>query len=73
MRETLYILDTFSLMFQVFHAIDSSMSGASGQPTNAVYGFTRDLRNLLVERKPAHWLAAVDSSGKAQQIGRAHV
>jgi DNA polymerase-1 len=65
MPETLYILDTFSLIFQVFHAIASDMTGASGQPTNAVYGITRDLRNLLVDRKPAHWLAAMDSSGAA--------
>jgi len=67
MPETLYILDTFSLIFQVFHAIDSNMSGASGQPTNAVYGFTRDLRNLLLERKPGYWLAAMDSPGAAER------
>ncbi|MDB5388022.1 MAG: polymerase [Planctomycetaceae bacterium] len=65
MADTLYILDTFSLIFQVFHAIGSEMTGASGQPTNAVYGITRDLRNLLVDRKPTHWLAAMDSPGAA--------
>lgn len=69
MPDTLYILDTFSLIFQVFHAIDSAMTGASGQPTNAVYGITRDLRNLLVDRKPTYWLAAMDSSGAAVRAG----
>lgn len=65
MPETLYILDTFSLIFQVFHAIGSEMTSPTGQPTNAVYGVTRDLRNLLVERKPDYWLAAMDSPGPA--------
>lgn len=65
MPETLYILDTFSLIFQVFHAIGSEMTSPSGQPTNAVYGVTRDLRNLLVDRQPTYWLAAMDSSGPA--------
>ena len=40
MDDLLYIIDTFSLMFQVFHAI-AEMTGPSGQPTNAVFGFTR--------------------------------
>jgi DNA polymerase-1 len=65
MADTLYILDTFSLIFQVFHAIGSEMTGASGQPTNAVYGITRDLRNMLVDRKAKFWLAAMDSPGAA--------
>ena len=41
-RDCIYIIDTFSLMFQVFHAIPP-MTGTQGQPTNAVFGFTRDI------------------------------
>ena len=41
-RDCIYIIDTFSLMFQVFHAIPP-MIGTQGQPTNAVFGFTRDI------------------------------
>src|SRR5687768_7529420 len=65
MSETLYILDTFGLIFQVFHAIGSEMTSPTGLPTNAVYGVTRDLRNLLADRQPTYWLAAMDSSGPA--------
>ena len=61
MPESIYILDTFSLIFQVFHAIGSEMTSPTGQPTNAVYGITRDLRNLLADRQPTYWLAAMDS------------
>ncbi|MES2791468.1 MAG: 5'-3' exonuclease H3TH domain-containing protein, partial [Planctomycetota bacterium] len=65
MPQSFYILDTFSLIFQVFHAIGSEMTSPTGQPTNAVYGFTRDLRSLLADRKPDYWLAAMDSPGDA--------
>ena len=44
-RPTLYVLDAFSLIFQVFHAIPE-MTGPSGQPTQAVFGIFRDLLNL---------------------------
>lgn len=67
MPQSLYILDTFSLIFQVFHAIGSEMTSPTGQPTNAVYGVTRDLRNLLADRKPDFWLAAMDSPAPAKR------
>lgn len=50
-RPTFYILDAFSLIFQVFHAIRGprreGMTGPAGQPTEAVFGIFRDLLNLL--------------------------
>ncbi|MEX0725594.1 MAG: DNA polymerase I [Planctomycetaceae bacterium] len=62
MPEVLYLIDTFSLMFQVYHAIPS-MTGPAGQPTNAVFGFTRDLLNIVRDKKPTHLLCAFDSPG----------
>ena len=61
-RPTLYILDTFSLIFQVFHAIPE-MTGPAGQPTQAVFGIFRDLLNLLRDRKPDYLAAAFDGPG----------
>ena len=61
MPETLYPVDTFSLIFQVFHAIRQPMSGTRGQPTNAVYGFTGDLRHLLNEMKATHLVCGMES------------
>lgn len=62
MPETLYLIDLFSLVFQVFHAIPE-MTSPSGQPTNAIFGFTRDLLNIFKAKQPTHLLCAVDSSG----------
>lgn len=59
---TLFLIDTFSLLFQVFHAIPS-MTSPKGLPSNAVFGFTRDLFNILQTQRPTHWLCAMDSSG----------
>jgi DNA polymerase I len=59
--ETLYIVDTFSLVFQMYHAIRQPMTGTRGQPTNAVFGFTGDLEHLLVEKQPTHLVLAMES------------
>ncbi len=70
--ECLYIIDTFSLMFQVFHAIPA-MTGTEGQPTNAVFGFTRDLLAVL-DRQPTHLICALDSPepGRRAEIYEAY-
>jgi DNA polymerase-1 len=39
---SLYLVDAHGLIFQVFHAIPA-MTSPSGLPTNALFGFTRDL------------------------------
>src|SRR5579863_1483344 len=60
----LYIIDTFSLMFQVFHAIPE-MTSPQGQPTNAVFGFARDIQTIRSQKQPTHLICALDSSGPA--------
>src|SRR3954470_16744920 len=61
-RPTFYILDAYSLIYQVFHAIPL-MTGPSGQPKHAVFGIYRDLLNLLRNRKPDYLAAAFDGAG----------
>jgi DNA polymerase-1 len=61
-RPTFYILDAFSLIYQVFHAIPL-MTGPAGQPTHAVFGVFRDLLNLYRDRKPDYLAAAFDGPG----------
>ena len=58
---TLYLIDSHSLIFQVFHAIPE-MSSPSGLPTNALFGFTRDLL-FLREKKPDYLVCAFDRPG----------
>jgi DNA polymerase-1 len=61
MTDTVYLIDTFSLIFQVFHAIPP-MTSPSGQPTNAIFGISRDLVLLLKEHRPDWLICAWDSS-----------
>jgi DNA polymerase I len=60
--ENVYLIDAHALIFQVFHAIPA-MSSPSGLPTNALFGFTRDLLFLRTDKRPAYLLCAFDRSG----------
>src|SRR5205823_4806774 len=60
--ECLYLIDAHSLIFQVFHAIPE-MSSPSGLPTNALYGFARDMLYLRTEKKPDYLLCVFDRPG----------
>jgi DNA polymerase-1 len=57
--ERLYLVDAHSLIFQVFHAIRDRMTSPAGLPTNALFGFTRDLLHLR-KQKPDYLLVAFD-------------
>ncbi len=61
-RPQFYILDSFSLIYQVYHAIPT-MTGPAGQPTHAVFGIIRDLMNLIKTHKPDFLAAAWDGPG----------
>ena len=66
-RPVLYILDSYSLIYQVFHAIPT-MTGPSGQPTNAVFGIFRDLLNLIRKAKPDYLAAAFEGGEPAKRL-----
>ena len=61
--ETLYLVDAFSLIFQVFHAIPE-MTSPSGLPTNALFGFTKDMLYLRNDKKPTLLVCCFDAPGK---------
>ena len=63
MSERLFILDAHSLIYQLFHAIPE-MTSPSGVPTNAVFGFVRDIMHLRKERKPDYLVCAFDTPAK---------
>jgi DNA polymerase-1 len=56
--EIMYLIDSMSLIFQVFHAIPN-MTSPTGVPTNAIYGFTRDLM-FLRDKKPDYIVCGWD-------------
>ncbi|MFW0787590.1 DNA polymerase I [Gordonia sp. CPCC 206044] len=64
-RPTLMLLDGHSLAYRAFFALPAeNFKTATGQTTNAVYGFTSMLINLLRDEEPTHIAAAFDVSRK---------
>jgi DNA polymerase-1 len=54
------LLDGNSLTYRAFFALPSDMATASGQVTNAVYGFTSMLVNLIKDHHPDYLVVAFD-------------
>ena len=61
--ERLLLLDGHSLAYRAFFALPpENFSTTTGQPTNAVYGFTAMLINVLRDEQPTHVAVAFDRS-----------
>jgi len=59
----LLLLDGHSLAYRAFYALPvENFSTSTGQPTNAVYGFTAMLINVLRDEAPTHVAVAFDKS-----------
>ena len=59
----LLLLDGHSMAYRAFYALPvENFSTTTGQPTNAVYGFTSMLINVLRDEKPTHVIVAFDIS-----------
>jgi DNA polymerase I len=64
-RGRLLLLDGHSLAYRAFHALPpENFSTTTGQPTNAVYGFTAMLINVLRDEQPTHVAVAFDRAEK---------
>jgi DNA polymerase-1 len=61
----LLLIDGHSIAYRAFYALrEVEMSTTTGQPTNAVFGFTSMLINLLRDEEPSHIGVAFDVSRK---------
>jgi DNA polymerase-1 len=61
----LLLIDGHSMAYRAFYALPKeNFSTVTGQHTNAVYGFTSMLINLLRDEKPTHIAVAFDVSRK---------
>ena len=64
-EKRLLLIDGHSLAYRAFYALPvENFSTSSGQATNAVYGFTSMLINLIKDEKPTHIATAFDVSRK---------
>ncbi len=62
-RQLLLLLDGHSVAYRAFYALPvENFSTTTGQPTNAVYGFTSMLINVLRDESPTHVAVAFDVS-----------
>src|SRR5690348_13045395 len=64
-RDRLLLIDGHSLAYRAFHALPpENFATTTGQPTNAVYGFTAMLINVLRDEHPTHIAVAFDRGEK---------
>lgn len=61
-RHTLYLIDGSAYIYRSFHAI-RNLSNSKGEPTNAVFGFTRTILKLLETHAPTHCGMLFDAKG----------
>lgn len=60
-RPLLYLIDGHAVAYRQFFALpEAGFSTKSGEVTNAVYGFTRILINILQEKRPKYLAATFD-------------
>jgi DNA polymerase-1 len=65
-KPRLLLLDGHSSAYRAFHALPpDKLSTTTGQVTNAVFGFTSMLINVLRDEKPTHIAVAFDVSRKS--------
>jgi len=66
--QTVWVVDSHSLIHQVFHALPE-MTSPAGEPVSAVYGFARDVLYLLETQRPDFLFCAFDLPGKTFRHG----
>ncbi len=62
-KKKLYLVDGTAYIYRSYHAI-RNLSTKNGFPTNAIFGFTRTLLNLLDEKQPDFIGICFDAKGK---------
>jgi DNA polymerase I len=65
MSQTILLIDAYSQIYRAFFAI-RSLTSPTGQPVNAIFGFTKMLKKLRADFPPTH-LAVVFDLGAPQQ------
>ncbi|TVR69095.1 MAG: DNA polymerase I [Sphaerobacteraceae bacterium] len=58
--KTLMLVDGHGLAYRAYHAMPESMATASGEPTNAVFGFTSMLLDAIRDHAPDYIIVSFD-------------
>jgi DNA polymerase-1 len=68
MEKKLFLLDAFALIFRAYYAlIRSPRITSRGRNTNAQFGFTNTLIDLLNKQKPTHMAVCFDTSAPTER------
>jgi len=59
-KKKLVLIDGHALAYRAFHALPEDMKTSQGELTNAVYGFTSMLLNVLRDEQPTHIAVTFD-------------
>jgi DNA polymerase-1 len=65
--QKLLLVDAHSMIYRAFYAI-RSLNGSTGQPVNAVFGFTKMLRKMVTDQKPTHAAVVYDLGAPQQRL-----
>ena len=57
-----YLIDSSIYIFRAWHVYDDSITDLSGNPSNAVFGFSDFLFQILKQKQPQHIVCAFDAS-----------
>jgi len=57
--KTVFVVDSHSLIYQVFHAMPN-LTSPRGEPVGAVHGFIRDVLDILENKRPDYLFCAFD-------------
>ncbi len=61
MNKRAYLIDSSIYIFRGWHVYDDAITDIEGQPSNAIYGFTEFLYQLMEQRQPEYIACAFDA------------
>jgi len=65
-KDKLFLIDGHALCYRCFYAIRELVT-SRGQPTNAIFGFVRFIRNIIKEYQPKYMAVCFDSPQKTHR------
>jgi|GEM_PF-3449076 len=60
-----YLIDSSIYIFRAWHIYDDSITDTHGKPSNAVFGFSDFLFQIIKQKQPQHIACAFDASQTA--------
>src|SRR5205814_6475407 len=59
-RKKMVLVDGYALIYRAYHALPANMMTRGGQPTNAIFGYTQMVLDVLRREQPDYVILALD-------------